>query len=354
MNGICMKKLLLIGSNAGNAHLRNYLNLVRNYFDEVLVVSDHAVDFAPCEQVSFSLKNPCQVLKSIRQLKIILRDYQPSIIHVHQANSYAFIAGKANAAKIPLVLTAWGSDVLILPNKSPFHRWLVKKGLQSSQVLTADSKEMVDAIRRLGIKTEVVQANFGVDLDLSVIPSSDRPMVFYSNRMHEPLYRIDEIIDGMSEYLHISDGEMIIAGKGGMTKALQEKVHTLGIANRVRFVGFIDASQNQSFYLGSRFFLSIPQSDGTSISLLEAMAYGCIPIVSDLPSNREWIEDNVNGIILQKGETLNNAVLRGLQLQASDVILRNRIIIETKATKAVNTKKFTSIYTAILRSATRV
>jgi len=62
----------------------------------------------------------------------------------------------------------------------------------------------------------------------------------------------------------------------------------------------------------------------------------------------------VNGIILQKGETLNNAVLRGLQLQASDVILRNRIIIETKATKAVNTKKFTSIYTAILRSATRV
>jgi len=331
-----MKKLLLIGSNAGNAHLRNYLNLVRNYFDEVLVVSDHAVDFAPCEQVSFSLKNPCQVLKSIRQLKIILRDYQPSIIHVHQANSYAFIASKANAAKIPLVLTAWGSDVLILPNKSPFHRWLVKKGLQSSQVLTAD------------------QANFGVDLDLSVIPSSDRPMVFYSNRMHEPLYRIDEIIDGMSEYLHISDGEMIIAGKGGMTKALQEKVHTLGIANRVHFVGFIDASQNQSFYLGSRFFLSIPQSDGTSISLLEAMAYGCIPIVSDLPSNREWIEDNVNGIILQKGETLNNAVLRGLQLQASDVILRNRSIIETKATKAVNTKKFTSIYTAILRSATRV
>ena len=349
-----MKKLLLIGSNAGNAHLRNYLNLVRNYFDEVLVVSDHAVDFAPCEQVSFSLKNPYQVLKSIRQLKNILRDYQPSIIHVHQANSYAFIAGKANAAKIPLVLTAWGSDVLILPNKSPFHRWLVKKGLQSAQVLTADSKEMVDAIRKLGIKTEVVQANFGVDLDLSVIPGSDRPMAFYSNRMHEPLYRIDEIIDGMGEYLQSGDGEMIIAGKGSMTEALQEKVHTLGIAQRVRFVGYIDASQNQSFYLGSRFFLSIPQSDGTSISLLEAMAYGCIPIVSDLPSNREWIEDNVNGIILQKGETLKNAVLRGLQLQASDVILRNRSIIETKATKAVNTQKYTSIYTAILRSATRV
>lgn len=349
-----MKKLLLIGSNAGNAHLRNYLNLVRNYFDEVLVVSDYAVDFAPCEQVSFSLKNPLHVLKSIRRLKNILRDFQPSIIHVHQANSYAFIAGKANVTKIPIVLTAWGSDVLILPNKSPFHRWLVRKGLQSAQVLTADSKDMVDAIRKLGIKTEVVQANFGVDLDLSATPTSERPMVFYSNRMHEPLYRIETIVEGMAEYLQSGAGEMIIAGKGSMTKVLQEKVHTLGIAHRVRFVGFIDAQQNQAFYLRSRFFLSIPVSDGTSISLLEAMAYGCIPIVSNLPSNREWIEDNVNGIILQKGETLSNAVQRGLKLPLPEVIKRNREIIVSKATKGVNARKFTSIYEAIFRSAIRV
>lgn len=213
---------------------------------------------------------------------------------------------------------------------------------------------MVDAIRKLGIKTEVVQANFGVELELSTVPNIERPLVFYSNRMHEPLYRIDEIIEGMAEYFQSGDGELIIAGKGSMTKVLQEKVHTLGIVHRVRFVGFIDVSQNQSFYSGSRFFLSIPKSDGTSISLLEAMAYGCIPIVSDLASNQEWIEDNVNGIILQKGETLSDAILRGLQLQVSDVINRNRRIIETKATKVVNAQKFTTIYTAILRSATRV
>ena len=349
-----MKKLLLIGSNAGNAHLRNYLNLVRNYFDQVLVVSDHAVDFAPCEQVSFSLKNPFQVLKSIRQLKSILRDYQPSVIHVHQANSYAFITGKANVTKIPMVLTAWGSDVLMLPNKSPFHRWLVRKGLQSAQVLTADSMEMVDAIRKLGIKTEVVQANFGVELELSTVPNIERPLVFYSNRMHEPLYRIDEIIEGMAEYFQSGDGELIIAGKGSMTKVLQEKVHALGIAHRVRFVGYIDALQNQAFYLGSRFFLSIPVSDGTSISLLEAMAYGCIPIVSNLPSNREWIEDNVNGIICQEGETLSGAVQRGLKLPVPELIKKNREIIVSKATKSVNADKFTSIYEAIFRSAAKV
>lgn len=38
-------------------------------------------------------------------------------------------------------------------------------------------------------------------------------------------------------------------------------------------------------------FISIPSSDSTSVSLLEAMCCGLFPIVSDLPANREWIHD---------------------------------------------------------------
>ena len=118
-----MKKLLLIGSNTGNAHLKNYLELVRDYFDEVLVVSDSPVEYAPSKSVSFSLKNPFKIKKSIQKLRQIIHDYNQSIINVHQANSYAFIAGKANNGSTPLVLTAWGSDVLLLPKRSIFHRW---------------------------------------------------------------------------------------------------------------------------------------------------------------------------------------------------------------------------------------
>jgi hypothetical protein len=120
-----MKKLLLIGSNTGNAHLKNYLELIRDYFDEVLVVSDYPVEYAPSKSVSFSLKNPLKIRNSIQKLRQIIHDYNPSIIHVHQANSYAFIAGKANNGITPLVLTAWGSDVLLLPKRSIIHRWLV-------------------------------------------------------------------------------------------------------------------------------------------------------------------------------------------------------------------------------------
>ena len=126
-----MKKLLLIGSNAGNAHLSNFLELVRSDFDDVLVVSDYPVNFAPHRHISFSLRNPFKIVNSIRQLREIIEAYDPSIIHVHQVNSYAFISTRANAGKKPLVLTAWGSDVLILPKKSwgLFHKTFFLRNL---------------------------------------------------------------------------------------------------------------------------------------------------------------------------------------------------------------------------------
>ena len=96
-----MKKLLLIGSNAGNAHLSNFLELVRSDFDDVLVVSDYPVNFAPHRHISFSLRNPFKIVNSIRQLREIIEAYDPSIIHVHQVNSYAFISTRANAGKKP-------------------------------------------------------------------------------------------------------------------------------------------------------------------------------------------------------------------------------------------------------------
>ena len=36
-------------------------------------------------------------------------------------------------------------------------------------------------------------------------------------------------------------------------------------------------------------YVSVPSSEGTSVTLLEAMAAGAYPVVSDLSSNREWV-----------------------------------------------------------------
>jgi glycosyltransferase involved in cell wall biosynthesis len=47
-------------------------------------------------------------------------------------------------------------------------------------------------------------------------------------------------------------------------------------------------------------YVSTSKSDSTSVSLLEAMASGAIPVVTDLPANREWITDGENGLIVKE------------------------------------------------------
>ena len=345
-----MKKLLLIGSNAGNAHLSNFLELVRSDFDDVLVVSDYPVNFAPHRHISFSLRNPFKIVNSIRQLREIIEAYDPSIIHVHQVNSYAFISTRANAGKKPLVLTAWGSDVLILPKKSWIHKWLVKQGLKNADIITADSYQMKDSIIQLWPSATVINANFGVSLDLNLTYDAQRSFTIYSNRMHEPLYQIEELLDGMKTLLKKDGGSLVLAGKGSLTEHLKAKVERNNLAEYVTFVGFVTRTQNIEYYLRSKYFISIPKSDGTSISLLEAMAYGCIPIVSDLPANREWIEDGVNGIIKSNEEAMEQAIYRGNQLDPQLVQERNKEIIALRATKEANAKLFLAIYNRFLRS----
>lgn len=345
-----MKKLLLIGSNSGNAHLKNYLELIREYFDEVLIVSDCPVEYAPYELVSFSLKNPLKIRSSILKLKEIIHDYNPSIIHVHQANSYAFIAGKANNGSKPMALTAWGSDILILPKKSIIHRWLVNQSLKFADIVTADSEQMIQEIHKLCPEKEAVKANFGVDIDLREPMSPDRELILYSNRMHEPLYRIEDVLKEFKTLCKDLDGQLILAGKGSLTEKLKEYTKLNQLTNRVTFAGFVTKTQNKENYLISKFFISIPRSDGTAISLLEAMAYGCIPVLSDIPANREWVDDGKNGIIIGRTEPLSLAIKRGLQLDVEKVQQYNRDLINLRAMKSANAAIFKGIYARILAS----
>ena len=93
--------------------------------------------------------------------------------------------------------------------------------------------------------------------------------------------------------------------------ALQEQVRSLGLADRVEFVGRLHALVQAGHYARARWYLSLPESDSVAVSVLEAMAHQCVPILSDLPANRELIGAGAGqGLILP--EPMNPAVLPGL------------------------------------------
>lgn len=342
-----MRKLLLVSSNT--IHTYKYLQLVEDYFDEILLITDEksAVYNYPTIELSFNLKVK-NLFSTVKQIKKQIADFQPTVIHIHQANSYAFYALLASRkTKIPTILTAWGSDILVIPKSNFLLKKMVQFNLKTADFLTSDSTFMAGEMKKLApsIK-EILIANFGIDVTPINCPKEN---IVYSNRLHKKLYRVDKIIEAFARFKlnnERKDWRLVVAATGVETEALKQKAALLGLTDDVEFVGWIQKEDNEEWYSKAKIWVSIPESDATSISLLEAMACGSIPVVSDLPANREWIQSGVNGIVV--GDLESDFISEALLLNEAEAIQLNKQRIEKDGTKEANREKFLQLYQTII------
>jgi len=346
------RKLLLVGS--ASVHTYNFLKLVKNFFDEIIMVTETENDFtdekiARKYVVNTSLRNPLRYFGAVRQFRQILRQERPDIIHVQQIGTYNYLLLKANRQnRIPVVSTAWGSDILINPKKGWIYARMVRYCIENSDHLTADAHFMAEEMQKMTHKPlQVTVANFGIELP-EKLPEKKENIV-YSNRLHNKLYRIDEVIRSFARFAQTSSGQgwtLVIGATGSETDALKKLVEELHLQNIVQFVGWVDKAVNQQWYSRAKIWISLPESDATAISMLEAMSNGCIPVVTDLPATREWITDQDNGLLVRDVEHFQ--LSDALALDYRHLSSHNRTLIEREATKQANSLKFIKIYKSLL------
>ncbi len=72
--------------------------------------------------------------------------------------------------------------------------------------------------------------------------------------------------------------------------------------SRVHFGGHISQADLPRWYHMADLYISPSHVDGSSVSLMEALASGLPCLVSDIPGNKEWIEDGVNGWLFRDGD----------------------------------------------------
>lgn len=342
-----MKKLLLIGSNC--VHTYNYFHLIKSYFDQIVMVTDDQHELidakiSNCYYVNSSLKNLSNYSTAIKAYKDIIEEENPDIIHIQQISTYSFLllrALKKSKKKIPVVLTTWGSDVLLLPEKGFIFKKMVQYVLNHCDKFTTDAQFVADRMQQLARKPlHTVIANFGINIvDIEI----DKENIIYSNRLHKPLYRVDKIIKAFHLFSQQHpDWKLVVGAMGTETDNLKQLTKELDLEEKVTFIGWVDAAVNSKMYAKSRLWVSIPESDATSISLLEAMSLGAIPVVIDLPANREWIQHGVNGIIVNNIET--NFLEEALSIDFEKAVQINTEIIHQKGTKETNQKLYFAIY----------
>lgn len=337
------KKLLILGSDT--IHTYNYINLIKDYFDEILLLSNIKNNKYNVNTIEIDFQLGLNIFRSIKKIKKIVKDFEPSIVHIHQANSYSFITLLAiKNIKIPRVLTAWGSDILVNPKKSIFLKEILKFNLNHIDVVTSDSLYMASEIKSYNSKLDIRIANFGIDnLDVNTI---NKEKIIYSNRLHKSLYNLDKVIYAFSEFLkNNSEWKLVIGAIGDETENLKQLVSKLEIEDKVEFIGWVDSKINNEYYQKASIYISIPSSDATAISLLEAISSNCICFVSNLPANSEHILDGINGFI---EPNLDKIDLNRYNSIDSDILKEVNIKRKVNYLKSTNEGKYISIYDELI------
>ncbi|MEP6501922.1 MAG: glycosyltransferase family 4 protein [Betaproteobacteria bacterium] len=266
------------------------------------------------------------LLKALPRFARWLRAVDADWVNAHYVTSHGTLAWLARklGVRAQLAASAWGSDILVTPERSRVLRWVTGRVLRDAAICTSDSAWMAQRMRALGAG-DVMTFAFGLDA-LPAAPQAKEPALFFANRGLEEIYdphRVLTLFAGVAAAW--PDARLVVANSGSMAAALQAQAATPGLAGRVDFVGRLDAAAQAGFYARARWYLSVPRSDSVSVSVLEAMAHGCIPLLSDLPANRELVRDGANGLILPNGQAaLAPAALERLQADAAAIAVANR------------------------------
>ncbi len=243
------------------------------------------------------------LLKTLPTLVRWLRGVDADWINAHYLTSHGTLAWLARKAGVRarLAASAWGSDILVAPEQSRALRWVTGRVLRDAVVCTSDSRHMAGRMRELGAR-EVMTFPFGLDA-LPPPPPAKEPWLFFANRGLEDIYdphRVIALFAGIAA--ERPEAQLVVANSGSLADALKQQAATLGLGDRIEFVGRLDAATQSALYARARWYVSVPRSDSVSVSVLEAMGHGCIPILSDLPANRELVDDGVNGLVVSDGQ----------------------------------------------------
>jgi len=274
-------------------------------------------DLKHCWHVSYENTNWHYLLKLPRLWKVV-RDIKPDILIAIFLSSYGMLGALVRLKRSPLVIRVCGSDIFVFPKLSFIHSLLTRFALSRADLVISVAQHMTQTLSDyMAADKPVLTQQYGIDTNQFFPPHeavSSRAPVCLSNRAMVPICNLETILlaacklEAQGSPLHIN-----LAGHGEQFNLLKQKADALKLRDRVSFVGHIDHVRMPEELQAASIYISMSLSDGTSISLMEAMACGAFPVVSDIPANREWITDGVNGYLVsphspdQLAQRLNDA-----------------------------------------------
>jgi len=359
-------------SNPNSIHTRRWVDWFANYGHTVCLIADNPLKQRwegipiydlPARFNTTALK---YLIWSVWTRQIIRR-WRPEIVHAHRVNGAGWLG--AFSGFHPFVVTPWGTDLYVHPYQSRIFRRLAQHVLTHADLVTADSADLAKQALLFGSepsKTQLIQ--WGVDTAIFYPGTSDPTVrarlhvnpgpVILSLRGIAPIYHIDTIIRAIPQVKLVFPQVTFIFLDYNTDLAYKAHLENLiadqALQTSVRWLSEITSREAVAdLNRLADIAVSVPSSDGTPVSVLEAMACGAAPVVSDLPSLREWITDGENGLLVPVGdpEALAAAIVRLLQQPhlREQFRQRNQEIIHSRADHQAEMQKMEQLYESLCR-----
>ncbi|WP_396139994.1 glycosyltransferase family 4 protein [Flavobacterium sp.] len=346
---------------------KRILFLGETYRADAITWMNGLKEFGNFEIVSWELKTSSngfnriirlfEIARAILTIKSIVKKFNPDMVIAERTTSYGYLA--AISGLKPMAIAQQGITDL-WPHNSPLY--IFKKRLQNYAFKKADlihawGNSMAEHMKESNVDMDKVMIlPKGINLDFFQFnDASDGTLInAVVTRSLEPEYKHDLILKAFSIVKQKSiPFKLTIIGDGTELKKLKWLAKELKIDNEVNFVGRINNNDIPKFLQQADFYISTPTTEGVSASLFEAMASGCLPIVSDLPGNRSLIQQKENGILV----TIENEFNLAEEIQwafkntnfTKKAIVENRKFVEENANYKINMKKIAFTYHDLIK-----
>jgi glycosyltransferase involved in cell wall biosynthesis len=293
---------------------------------------------------------------SMLRAKSLIKKLKPDIVHAHYATSCGLTAMVCGFH--PTVVTAHGSD-LTAGIQSRLWRPLLRRIFTFADCVNTVSKDLENMAVSLGIDPDKIETlTPGIDTEKFAFTgrrklNPSQPLRLVCTRRLEPVFDHETIIGAIARLKEKGIAfQMTFVGDGSRRATLSRRAESVGLDGRVSFTGNVPNDELPGILGRHDVYLSASLWDGTSLSLLEAMATGLFPVVSDIKANTALLRHNVDGLLHKVGDAddLATCLVRLYEHPqlVDDAARRNRLKVIESADRKENMKRLERIFEGLI------
>lgn len=289
-----------------------------------------------------------------------IRELEIQLLHAGPLNTVLpHFSGSVDCAVVGM---SWGSDILALDSGKALQKNSLFESLSKIDALIVDCRAVINKIRQLQPDFDIpcIEFPWGVEWDkFENLPGEksaalrkqlgwEDKIVLISTRSWAEGYGVSTLLEAFEILLQRLPGlRLLLIGDGPLREEIFAQIDERKLNDKIHCAGRIGEEDLPLWYGAADLYVSAALTDGTSVSLLEAMASGLPVIAHRDHGNIEWVVEDENGWLIdcRQPEEISEAIFKAVRERPFAAIrTANRLKARQRADWGLNSQNISRAY----------